>query len=66
VLGADVEPLLLAPKQALGECFAASGALGVALAAGTLNQAAATVDGVLISALCYSGSVAAMIIGRVD
>jgi 3-oxoacyl-(acyl-carrier-protein) synthase len=66
VLGANAEPLLLAPKQALGESFAASGALGVALAAGMLDQPAAQIDAALISALCYSGSVAAMIIGRVE
>ena len=66
VLGADVEPLLLAPKQALGECFAASGALGVALAAGLLSAPESALHTALISALCYSGSVAAMIIGRAD
>jgi len=59
------ERLLLAPKAGLGECFGASGALGVALAAGLLSDARPEpLDAVLVSALCYSGAVGAMVIGR--
>jgi len=62
VLGA-AEPQMLTPKEALGECFGASGALAVALAAGVLEEPG-TEPGkaVLISSLCYSGSVAAMVL----
>jgi 3-oxoacyl-[acyl-carrier-protein] synthase II len=61
--GAD--PRLLTPKESLGECFAGSGALGVAQAAGLLAQAPPTgADAVLVSSLCYSGSVAALVLTR--
>ena len=61
----DADRRLLTPKDGLGECFAASGALGVALAAGLLAQSgSATADAVLVDALCYSGSVAATLLAR--
>jgi 3-oxoacyl-[acyl-carrier-protein] synthase II len=61
----NVDPTLLTPKDGLGECFGASGALGVALAAGVLADARATsTEAVLVSSLCYSGSIAAMVMTR--
>jgi 3-oxoacyl-[acyl-carrier-protein] synthase II len=65
LFGAAAEPAILAPKQALGETFGASGALHVALAVGLLSEApAAGADAVLISSLCYSGSVVGMVLSR--
>jgi 3-oxoacyl-(acyl-carrier-protein) synthase len=56
---------ILAPKQGLGECFGASGAFGVAIAAGVLAEPRPTpATAVLISSLCYSGSIAAMVVSR--
>lgn len=55
---------IVTPKQGLGECFGASGALGVAIAAGVLAEARQTPATVLISSLCYSGSIAAMVVSR--
>jgi 3-oxoacyl-[acyl-carrier-protein] synthase II len=55
-----VERRVLAPKQALGECFGASGPLAVALAVGLAPPGSTA----LISALCYSGSIGAMVIHR--
>jgi 3-oxoacyl-[acyl-carrier-protein] synthase II len=57
VLGAATEPRIVAPKQAVGETFGASGALGVALAAGLAPETP-----VLVSSLCYSGNVAALVL----
>jgi len=45
-LGGDGSALLLAPKAALGECFGASGTLGLVLAAGSLRQRLRLADGV--------------------
>jgi 3-oxoacyl-[acyl-carrier-protein] synthase II len=53
---------VLAPKQALGECFGASGPFAVALALGLPEQSADTAA--LVSAVCYSGSVCAMVVRR--
>ncbi len=62
VLGAAPPRRLVAPKQALGETFGASGALAVALAVGLQAQGSSPrADAVLISSLCYSGSVAALV-----
>jgi 3-oxoacyl-[acyl-carrier-protein] synthase II len=55
-LGNATQPAVIAPKHALGETFGASGSLSVALAVG-LRPAAP----VLISSLCYSGNVAALV-----
>src|SRR5262249_28460677 len=60
VLGDAAARRLLAPKQALGETFGASGALSVALAIG--STADAQRPATLISSLCYSGSIAAMVV----
>jgi 3-oxoacyl-[acyl-carrier-protein] synthase II len=57
-----VEPRVLAPKQALGECFGASGPLAIALAVGLAPPGSTA----LINALCYSGSTCAMVIHRDD
>jgi 3-oxoacyl-[acyl-carrier-protein] synthase II len=61
----DEDRRLLTPKEGLGECFAASGALGIALAAGLLAEdGPGAADAVLVSALCYSGSVAAAVLTK--
>lgn len=57
VLGETTGPRIIAPKQAIGETFGASGALSVALAAGLAPQTP-----VLVSSLCYSGSIAALVL----
>lgn len=62
VLGPLDEARVMAPKQALGECFGASGALAAALALGLPGQPADMA--VLVSAMCYSGSVCAMVLRR--
>jgi 3-oxoacyl-[acyl-carrier-protein] synthase II len=54
-LGTEVA--ILHPKQALGETFAASGPLGLALA---LATDAGRRAGVLVNSLCYSGNVVAL------
>ncbi len=54
------ERRVLAPKQALGECFGASGPLAVAVTVGLAPPGSTA----LISALCYSGSACAMVIHR--
>jgi 3-oxoacyl-[acyl-carrier-protein] synthase II len=65
LLGNAAHDEIVAPKQALGETFGASGALSVALAVGLLTEApAASSDAVLISSLCYSGSIAALVLSR--
>jgi 3-oxoacyl-[acyl-carrier-protein] synthase II len=56
-LGAATQPRIIAPKHSIGETFGASGALGVALAAGLAPNAP-----VLVSSLCYSGNVAALVL----
>jgi 3-oxoacyl-(acyl-carrier-protein) synthase len=56
VLGNRTEPEIIAPKHAIGETFGASGALSVALAAGLAPKTP-----VLVSSLCYSGSIAALV-----
>jgi 3-oxoacyl-(acyl-carrier-protein) synthase len=61
VLGRD-GVRVIAPKRALGECFGASGPLGVVLALGLSEQTAGTAT--LVSAVCYSGSVCAMVVRR--
>lgn len=61
VFGAARRPRVVAPKRVLGETFGASGALSVALAAGLLAETRP--QAVLLSSLCYSGSVAAMVLG---
>lgn len=58
VLGETAQPRLIAPKQAIGETFGASGALSVALAVGL-----APTTPVLVSSLCYSGHIAALVLG---
>jgi len=60
VLGSSPHCRRLAPKAALGETFGASGALCVALAIGLMPDAAQ--QATLISSLCYSGSIAAMVL----
>jgi len=62
VLGNAPQRRVLAPKQALGECFGASGALSLAIAAGLLANGDA--EAALLSSLCYSGSIAAMVLER--
>ncbi|HXQ23020.1 MAG TPA: beta-ketoacyl synthase N-terminal-like domain-containing protein [Candidatus Acidoferrales bacterium] len=63
VLGAESTAVVLTPKAALGESFGASGVLGLALAAGMLDQQnTATV--VLINALCYSGDIVSLLFTR--
>jgi 3-oxoacyl-(acyl-carrier-protein) synthase len=52
----------LVPKRALGECFAASAGLGLAIAAG--RMASGDSEAALLSAVCYSGSVAALVLER--
>lgn len=52
---------ILAPKQALGETFGAAGPLGVAIAAVRLAEADRP-PAVLVDSLCYSGSVAALVL----
>jgi hypothetical protein len=68
--------VLLAPKEALGETFGASGVLGLILAAALLREpqpiAGFALDGTstrlgaspaaMVSALCYSGNVVAMVV----
>ena len=54
-LGTEVA--ILHPKQALGETFAASGPLGLALA---LATQAGSRGGVLVSSVCYSGNAVAL------
>jgi len=55
------------PKEQLGESFGASGAFGVAIAAGILAEPRpAAASAVLISSLCYSGSLAAMVVSPAD
>jgi 3-oxoacyl-[acyl-carrier-protein] synthase II len=63
-LGSATPRRTLAPKQALGETFGASGALHVALALGLMADAPQ--QAMLISSLCYSGSIAAMVLSRAD
>ena len=53
---------VIAPKQALGECFGASGPLGVALALGLAGRSAGSAA--LVNAICYSGNVCTMVVRR--
>jgi hypothetical protein len=48
---------ILHPKQALGETFAASGPLGLALG---LAMESGSRGGVLVSSVCYSGNMVAL------
>ena len=57
VLGDAPERRILAPKQALGETFGASGPLSVALALGLVPETPT-----LVSSMCYSGSIAALVL----
>lgn len=57
VFGEPIAARLLAPKQALGETFGASGALSLALALATRPPSP-----ILISSLCYSGNYTAMVV----
>jgi 3-oxoacyl-[acyl-carrier-protein] synthase II len=59
-------PQVIAPKSAWGECFAAHGALSVALAAAWSRGEAAPgpVRLALIHALCYSGPTVALLLAR--
>jgi 3-oxoacyl-[acyl-carrier-protein] synthase II len=67
VLGEAAAAKLIAPKKALGETFGASGALGAALAAGLLAQEqGGRSAAIMINALCYSGSVATLVLGTPD
>jgi 3-oxoacyl-[acyl-carrier-protein] synthase II len=67
VLGDAAAAKLIAPKKALGETFGASGALGAALAAGLLAQEQGVRSAaIMINALCYSGSVATLVLGTPD
>ena len=62
VLGAP-ERELIATKQQLGDTFAASGPLSLALAVGLLHEAPSPIGApVLISSLCYSGNVVGMVL----
>ena len=59
-LGIAPERRMLAPKHALGETFGASGALHAALGLGLMADAPE--QATLVSSLCYSGSIAAMVL----
>jgi 3-oxoacyl-[acyl-carrier-protein] synthase II len=52
----------IAPKATLGECFGASGALGTAIALGLFERGLASTA--LLSSVCYSGPVAALVLDR--
>lgn len=70
-------PLVLAPKAVLGESFAASGVLALALAAGVMRPEAfcgsslsMAEEGlleppvVMVNALCYSGNIVSLVLSR--
>ncbi len=59
VLGDVADRRFVAPKEVLGECFGASGALALAVALGMFAQRNA--ETALISSLCYSGNVGALV-----
>ena len=59
VLGDVADRRFVAPKDVLGECFGASGALALAVALGMFAQRNA--ETALISSVCYSGNVAALV-----
>lgn len=58
----EAEHRVIAPTLALGECFAAGGVLGLAIALELIARGHA--HAALIDALCYSGNVGALVVRR--